>query len=435
MKQELLTFIFSAFVVSTNSLGLSSSVQESWHAGSWDSKLYNWSTAIHPRTVAVRVEVVDSRTGNPIRNARIELSGQWDQERLGRQEFGIPAIQEKTFTLKARTNPNGVAVFGLSWQKEVPWSLNRPKDHQPNGSWTYADSWIRPMDDIEKVQRLTVRHSDYIMIRGDFNFDEWTEFGQDPSTEYQTQEIHESFRLGWENSIGNAGTKFCVLKLEESEQTDPKINLQYPIFFEKIRDKDYGVVFGELPNLSGFRIPTNVGPYFVILLELELEPAREEIVIVEPSGDSFFSKDPPSNAKDEKQRLLEVGREKARMNRERKAKEERAKLENKLRGEAANHPLGLAVETLSKSRRKELGLAIGIKGVEILFATPDSPANTSGLQVGDVISDIQHRYIADEGDFHAYTVDLESGDAISVTVWRKQQNKNWERISRRLRVE
>ena len=128
MKQELLTFIFSAFVVSTNSLGLSSSVQESWHAGSWDSKLYNWSTAIHPRTVAVRVEVVDSRTGNPIRNARIELSGQWDQERLGRQEFGIPAIQEKTFTLKARTNPNGVAVFGLSWQKEVPWSLNRPKD-------------------------------------------------------------------------------------------------------------------------------------------------------------------------------------------------------------------------------------------------------------------------------------------------------------------
>ncbi|MBC8203347.1 MAG: PDZ domain-containing protein [Planctomycetes bacterium] len=435
---------------------LVSNQQNNWHAGTWDSGLYSWSTAVHPRTVGVRVKVVDSRTGNTIRNARVELDGRWDQEQMGRQEFGMPAVQEKEFRLTARTDHSGIAVFGLSWQKEVPWSLNRPKDYQSNGSWTYSDSWVRPVDDIEKVQRLVVRHPDYNMSRNDFNFDEWIEFGQNPNSEAQTPEVHENFRLSWENSIGRYGTRFCVLELGESERTSPITDSTNPIFFKKIRDKDFGVVYSELPNLSGFRTPRNAGPYFVILLEVELDPAREEVVIIHTDDNDdadYYDHQEEERArrereararavaeKKERERQARAERERreqeARAERERKEREEAEKeaRNKKLQSEASRHPLGLAVETLSSSRRKELGLALGVKGVEILYIESGSSADGK-LRVRDVVVDIQHKYIGDASDFHYHTDELKSGEEVSISIFRKQSNGDWNRVSRRLRVE
>jgi len=318
-------------------------------AGAWDSTLYAWSDPIHPRTVAVRIEVIDARTRQPVAGATVRLNGTYYEERIGvlaeealgleQRDPGTPAKQRRDFELAARTGRDGVAVFALSWQKKFPWSLERPLVRNPNSvgeGLSHARSWMRPIDDIEKVQRLEIRHPDYRGLDVGVDFEHLLEFGQDQDSESQDPEIFERFHSGWRNEVGKRGVRFFALDLGPGFPDFGNGRSKRPEFFDRIRREDFGIVY-EVPeqNLTSLTNRGFAGPYFAYLIELALDPARQEIRVV-PSRDQSVRHD------DDEDDDGAAARRAERLRREREAAE-RAKREaeeaRRLRGLLAHHPL------------------------------------------------------------------------------------------------
>ena len=90
-----------------------------WYSGTWDSSIYNLYE--HPRTVAVRVAVVDAETRLPLSGVQVAITGRWIEQRVGRahgdDEASKPlafAPREREYRLEAVTGRDGVAVWGWS---------------------------------------------------------------------------------------------------------------------------------------------------------------------------------------------------------------------------------------------------------------------------------------------------------------------------------
>jgi len=187
-----------------------------WYAGKWDSTIYN--RAEKPRTVGLRIEVIDSDTHIPIKEAHIYLKGTFLEEWVGRfgDQVGIPREpQEREFEIDAETNRRGVTVFALGWQKEYPWRSyfggHAPRDYRKNGSgYSVKDSWIRAVDDIEKVQRIEIRHPGYQYLQIPFNFRHLLELGQNKNSSTQEPRLFDKFDEAWIREIKKKNVKFCV---------------------------------------------------------------------------------------------------------------------------------------------------------------------------------------------------------------------------------
>lgn len=114
---------------------------DTWHNGSWDSSIYNRSEK--PRTIGLRIEIMDAETGIAVSGAKVQLKGGWLEERIGTasDEVGIPyEPQEREFEMTALSAGDGVVVFALSWEKEYPWRLGRPKPKvDKRGNVTFYD--------------------------------------------------------------------------------------------------------------------------------------------------------------------------------------------------------------------------------------------------------------------------------------------------------
>lgn len=419
-----------------------------WHAGQWDSSLYAWTDPLHPRTVGVRIETVDSRTSLPIDGTWVKLRGEYQEERMGiADDLSQPRVQVRDFELAAFTGRDGVVVFALSWQKEFPWSHGRPLVRDPNSvgeSLSGARSWIRPVDDIEKVQTIETRHPQYVTIEAGLDFSHLLEFGQDRSTELQNPKLFEQFRLGWQGEINSPAVRFCALRGVLSGSSAPEMHSDRPGFFQAIRRKEFGNLYDRPTNLSSLRTPEFAGPYFVYLIQLALDPARQEIVVTPPPRTGPHAADPSPTSREDRRsaesngdrdrrdaerRRLEAEARRAEHERQMREQAQQTQREHELQNQAEENAFGIAVSTLTASRRQELGLYPGTGGVVIDHLAPSGAAANAGLRENDVIESVLHTLTPDSAAFGRRVTELKSGDQVLVEFWRQSGGK-WERAKR-----
>jgi hypothetical protein len=268
--------IFCAAVTLVLSLSVfAEDMSSTWYAGIWDSTIYN--RAEHPRTVGIRIRVVNSETQIPVQGAQVLLKGEYIEEWIGKSA----EPQEKEFEMSAITGSDGVVVFALTWQKEYPWSAyfgrNLPPMYDEKGD---RNSWIKAVDDIEKIQGIEIRCPKYGYKEIPFNFKQLLEFGQNKDSASQETRLFREFENAWQNEMQRKDVKFCVIDLGTKFPNFQNKNCQLPEFFAKIRDKGYGTVYKQPRNMfsSGEYPQSECGPYFVYILEdIPIEPRTVEV--------------------------------------------------------------------------------------------------------------------------------------------------------------
>ena len=129
-------------------------IERIWYAGTWDSTLYD--NARYPKTVAVRIKLLDKKTHLPISDAGVSLKGeymhQWAKNGAHDQidlsifhDLKSLPRQKRRFGMDAISDANGFVVFSLNWDKEYSWK-DEAQDKKPQTEGDRAA--IRP-DDIE----------------------------------------------------------------------------------------------------------------------------------------------------------------------------------------------------------------------------------------------------------------------------------------------
>jgi len=259
----------------------SEAVEKPWYAGTWDSTLY--PLAEHPKTIAIRMELIDKDTHIPVSDVNVTLEGRyyqiWIRQDIAKAEskpwwniFVDPNNREprpREFKLEAVSDSNGVVVFALKWQKEFPW------DSKIGNKWTslVGERWIIYLDDIEKVQRLEIRHPQYKHIEAPLDFRHLVDLKQYIDASQRGEDKSRRFEDNWKNEISRQDVKLFVLDLGAGFAEYNKQFCNQPEFFQKVRAKDYGMVYRKTDNLPNKRDATKCGPYFVYDLgETLLEP-------------------------------------------------------------------------------------------------------------------------------------------------------------------
>lgn len=234
--------------------------EDSTFAGKWDSTINNLMD--HPKTVALRIEVIDKQTREPIPNANISFEGEyWISPRTSMHPEGEREAQEMEYKVTCQTDSDGIAVGAFGWQKEYPWRLET--------------------DDVEKAQRIEVRHSLYKYVELKTPFYSFLDVGQKKTKPYPTNEdtsqephIFERFEKTWSLECAKRDVKFFVLDLGTDYKGFDNKKSAKPEFFEKIRDKKWSVVFEKPRNMMKWGLGDGrswCGPYFVYLIEIRME--------------------------------------------------------------------------------------------------------------------------------------------------------------------
>jgi len=387
----------------------------SWYAGSWDSTIYN--RAERPRTIGVRIDVVDAETRLPVRGAQVMFSGEYLERDLGRsgKEVGIPRDpQRRTFALTAESGEDGVVVFGLGWNKEYPWR--------------------RGIDDIEKVQRVEIRHLTYRYHKRAMDFRHLLDVGQDLESQMQSPQVFRRFEEAWVAEMTRRGVHFCVLDLGVRFRDFQNKNCRHPAFFDKLRQQDYGTTYDRPYNFfaKGRHPQSECGPYFAYRLVALLEPLGSRVELVhrhEPIHRDAKPRpkpysDRPTSRTRSPNRRTENDQRKAAPNITEPARREK-ELSFGRKSSVEKDPFGIAVVTLTDSIRRRMGLRAGTHGVVITFVRPGSHADRAGLRPGQVINSIQHRVVTNKSDYESKTAGLRSGDQKTVGIWRKRSDR-WE---------
>jgi len=261
--------LFSILIAGTLTMN---AVAQQWYAGSWDSTIY--SRDERPQTIGIRIEVKDPTTGDFIKDVVIELKGDYLDEKVGHiQEPGYTP-QQRDFSIKARTETDGVVVFALGWKKEYPWNVQ--KDLQGNVHYyNVHESWQKPIDDIEKVKTVETYHPKYKKKIISFDLRRLLEAGKDNKDE-------SAFKNAWHNEITRDGVKYCVMNFGTTFNDYQNKWCNRIEFFKSIKDKEYGTVYSEPHNFysKGDYPQSECGPYFIYLIEIELERAVPQLEIV-----------------------------------------------------------------------------------------------------------------------------------------------------------
>ena len=170
-SKEKITYAFLLIITLVlNSLAMA----EESNIGQWDSNIYNLLD--HPKTVCLRIEVLDSETRLPIQNARISFKGEfWVSPRTSRHPEGERVAQEIDYEITCQTDSKGLSVAAFNWQKEYPWSFGT--------------------DEVEKAKRIEITHPKYKYVEQKTPFHQFLDVGQKKSKPYPNnddtyQEIH-----------------------------------------------------------------------------------------------------------------------------------------------------------------------------------------------------------------------------------------------------
>jgi len=439
-------------------LGSYAAAFDSWYSGTWDSSIYNRSEK--PRTVGLRIEVIDKETGIAVRGARVTLKGGWLEERIGTagDEVGIPyEPQEREFEMTGVSEHDGVVVFALSWEKEYPWRFGRPEPKvDKRGNVTFYDvhtSWKRAVDDIEKVRAIEIRHSDYRFTQLPLDFNHLTEFGQNRRSESQEPRLFDAFEKAWHREMKRPGVKFCVLDLGTDFGDFGNKRSSRREFFAKVRDKDFGTVYSEPSNwFSVGKYPqSECGPYFVYSIEIPIE-RRSGQVDVHIKADRFddFAERDREEERRQAEREREMEREKRRRELERKKQrrllaEERARREGaeriarerKMREEdikkSKENRSGVATRDYDKKKREEvnraMGMPMGIIGAVVSYVDPNSAAYKAGLREGMIVTSVEWRHSKGTSNitptsaeyFDKIMKNRKPGEKIELDVWYKSE--------------
>ena len=449
-----------------------------WYAGTWDSTIYLLRE--HPRTVAIRMELLDKDTHNPVSDVHVSLEGEYF-ERWISQDIAIAQEapwwgdifvdpnkrepQPKEFKLEAVSDQDGVVVFSLQWQKEFPW------DTKIGDKWTYSvnDKWLVYIDDIEKVQRLEIRHPRYKYIEAPLNFTHVSDPVYYVKASKDGEDRYKLFEKNWRNEIKRKNVKMFVLDLGDRFPEYKKQFCTRPEFFQKVRAKDYGTVYRDPNNLPNLTRGTECGPYFAydlgeVLLErvaqqIEIGQQNNNILLGQNKDDSVAVKEKEEEAtsrtepynqmkspigktfiftkvettsqtkpsESDKVSASVTVREEDKKAKAEPRQPEQAKADDlqQLKVIAEQDAFGIAVETLTKEQRKEMGLPIGVQGVLIKYVLPGSYAEKAGLRTGQVIDAIRHRVVNTKEDYDEHTGRLAKGDQILISFWIQKRGK-WE---------
>jgi len=415
---------------------------DKWYAGTWDSTIYN--RAERPRTVAIRIEFLDSGTRIPVSGVKLYFRGTYlENKRYGSGDrVGIPyEPQQREFELPATTSKDGVVVFALNWQKQYPWR---------HGA-----------DDIEKVQRIETRHPRYLHKELPVDFLHLLDVGQSRQGQLQEPEVFERFERGWIREINRPDVKFCVLDLGTKYLDFENKRCVSVAFFEKIRRKDFGTVYRRPHNWFGKgRHPqSECGPYFVysaVCLLQRLHQADEHIrartwshvpgrkthsirELKLPASDKGHS---PSHQDSSSKPLVS---ERGGVRRSRKEtppwsvadqnrvgllrqNEKVLDLGNTDRtGHSVNKdPFGIVIKELDNTERQKLGLPVGVRGIVVADVARNSHADRAGLEPGQVIEHVRHRVVT-EREYDRLSAEMQSGDQVLIGILRKDRRGRWER--------
>jgi hypothetical protein len=341
-------------------------------------------------------------------------------------DFTTPRAQERDFRLTAITGNNGVAVFGLSWLKQYPWSKERPTiPTDSHGSWKDADSWSRPVDDIEKVKALQIRSPRYAGKRVRIDFDHLLEFGQNKSSEMQQQKVFDRYNAAWRNELGKGGVRFCVLKFGPRFSEYGNSRCRASEFFDKVRRNDLDITYSELQNLTGLsRQPQEYsGPYFIYSLQFALAPVSQQ---VEPEmrrpQREYRNEETPDRPRRESGETQPPTVE-SRPERVMQRSEDDSSRQRSVEAIRPVEPPPRAVEAVTSRLAKEKGLFMGIRGVYL-----NDPMG--GLPAGVVVESVQHRLIESEDQFYQA---IRGQREVIVGIWQRNSQGRWERADRMFR--
>ena len=187
-------------VINAIALSVLTQAEDSTFVGKWDSTINNLID--HPKTVALRIEVVDNETQEPIPNVSISFEGEyWISPRTSRHPEGERQAQEMEYKVSCQTDSDGIAVGAFGWQKEYPWRLG--------------------VDEVEKAQRIEIRHSRYKYVERRTPFYRFLQVGQKKAEElyltnddeWQEPHVVETFEKNWALECAKHDVKFYVLDL------------------------------------------------------------------------------------------------------------------------------------------------------------------------------------------------------------------------------
>jgi formylglycine-generating enzyme required for sulfatase activity len=412
-----------------------------WYAGTWDS-CYN-PPLEHPRTVAIRMELLDKDTHIPVRHVQVSLEGEYYQMRISPDIATATDVswwnllvdpnkrepQAKEFKLEAVSGSDGVVVFSLQWQKEFPWD---PKIGD-KGTSAVGDPWLLYADDVEKVQRLEIRHPRYRYVEAPLNLQHVVGLRQYLDPQRVVADQYKLFSQNWQNEIGRTNVKLFVLDLGTGFPEYKKQFCTRPEFFSRIRGKEYGAVYQVLGNLANMDDGKKCGPYFVydlgeILLEsiasrVEMEEVGASILTQDSQGEGTpwyrqYSRQPASATV---------------------ARQETDIAPVSTRTATAG---GIVVQDLDAGKKKEIdrvmGNPMGIIGVEVVRVDPFCPARDAGLRSGMIITSIKREEAIKRGVslsmpellvktptdadyFERLVAGFADGDSITLMVWRQSE--------------
>ena len=221
----------------------SNSYAQTFHAGKWDSTLYNYSD--HPRTVFLRVQVEDTQTRIPLSGVLVLLQGEYDDY----AGFGRP--QRRPYSMRAITGHDGIAVFSLLWQ----------------------DRGYASLDDIQMVTHLSARKEGYQFAIHPVDFSPMIR----DSAAYDPE--------GWKHIIMNTpGARYFLPQFDVRFADYNNERSKSPEIFELVRRERYGEVF-PARDLTGADFPAyfttfnpqrEAGPYMVLPIMIEMERLFQE---------------------------------------------------------------------------------------------------------------------------------------------------------------
>jgi hypothetical protein len=259
--RHVLTFALVAHLFSfTASLSGGERTERNWYGGTWDSSIRN--LVDHPRTVAVRIKVVDAETRLPVSDAHVRFRGTFlTAARTSRHPEGEQQAREREYELSTKTRKDGVVVAAFRWQKEFP--------SKRSGE----------VDDIEKAQRVEIRHPQYRFVDQRLPFVRLLEIGQNRGSGTPRTTVISSFGRAWKAEGVRKDVKYCILDLGTEFSDFENKGCTRPEFFQTIRDKKWAKLYDKPRNwFSKGEYPQSLcGPYFIYVIEVRLHRSASKL--------------------------------------------------------------------------------------------------------------------------------------------------------------
>lgn len=351
-----------------------------------------------PRLVVIRYEIIDSESRAPVEGAEVRLVG----------TYGADEYLQKEFTLNATTGSDGIVVFGLSWK---PWQYSY--DH-----------------DVERVKSLIVRHSQY-------RFYQVSKTGLESlSDEGHRYYIFNYKHVGeFKDWLHGTGSRIFFFNGSFSRSE----------FFRRIRTRDYG----KLKPILYHSINTaenRSGPFLVIEREIQIEALAPKVIILNKSkintNKNTYTDDKDSYREDRLEQELEFSRraqeterqrriqakEQARLERDRKRWERESQRKEDIKTGKQNLS-GTATRNIDMEKRREInrdmGMPMGIVGVNLSYIDSSSPAYKAGLREGMIVTYVKYgnsNFTPTSNEcFNRVMENIKPGQRVTIGVWHRSE--------------